>query len=70
MNILRFGKDKGLRREILMTKWNEQASRNNNLRASDINPDAADKGKMDSKKIDGDQLNDLKIQEEIRKQNM
>ncbi|MDQ7860859.1 hypothetical protein RCO48_06750 [Peribacillus frigoritolerans] len=43
-----------------MTKWNEQASRNNNLRASDLNPDAADKGKMDSKKIDGDQLNDLK----------
>jgi hypothetical protein len=70
MNILRFGKDKGLRREILMTKWNEQASRNNNLRASDINPDAAGKGKMDSKTIDGDQLNDLKIQEEIRKQNM
>ncbi|MED3995498.1 hypothetical protein [Peribacillus frigoritolerans] len=54
----------------MMTKWNEQASRNNNLRASDLNPDEADKGKMDSKTIDGDQLNDLKIQEEIRKQNM
>ncbi|USK78098.1 hypothetical protein QRD90_14215 [Peribacillus frigoritolerans] len=54
----------------MMTKWNEQASRNNNLRASDLNPDGADKGKTDSKTIDGDQLNDLKIQEEIRKQNM
>ncbi|MDO7488558.1 hypothetical protein [Peribacillus sp. NPDC096448] len=54
----------------MMTKWNEQAATNNNLRASDLNPDGADKGKMDSKTIDGDQLNDLKIQEEIRKQNM
>ncbi len=43
-----------------MTKWNEQAARNNNLRASDLNPAGADKGKMDSKTIDGDRLNDLK----------
>ncbi len=70
MNILRFGKDKGLKEEIMMAKWNEQAAPNNNLRASDLNPDEADKAKMDSKTIDGDQLNDLKIQREIRKQNI
>ncbi|WP_185150842.1 hypothetical protein [Peribacillus simplex] len=54
----------------MMAKWNEQAAPNNNLRASDLNPDEADKAKMDSKTIDGDQLNDLKIQREIRKQNI
>lgn len=54
----------------MMTKWNEQAAPNNNLRASDLNPREADKAKMDSKTIDGDQLNDLKIQREIRKQNI
>jgi hypothetical protein len=53
-----------------MTKWNEQAARNNNLRASDLNPAGADKAKMDSKTIDGDRLNDLKIQREIIKQNI
>lgn len=35
----------------MMTKWNEQAALNNNLRASDINPGGADKAKMDSKKL-------------------
>jgi hypothetical protein len=56
----------------MMTKWNEQAARNNNLRASDINPAGADEVKMDPKTntIDGDRLNDLKIQREIRKQNI
>ncbi|MFE4811433.1 hypothetical protein ACFQ9Y_09740 [Peribacillus simplex] len=54
----------------MMTKWNEQAAPNNNLRASDLYPGEADKAKMDSKTIDGDQLNDLKIQREIRKQNI
>ncbi|MBT2648694.1 hypothetical protein J7E52_18650 [Bacillus sp. ISL-34] len=54
----------------MMTKWNEQAAPNNNLRASDFNPDGADKAKMDTKTIDGDRLNDLKIQREIRKQNI
>ncbi|MFJ8070867.1 MULTISPECIES: hypothetical protein [Peribacillus] len=53
-----------------MTKWNEQAARNNNLRASDLNPAGADKAKLDPKTIDGDRLNDLKIQREIRKQNI
>ncbi|WP_179890960.1 hypothetical protein [Bacillus sp. AFS017274] len=54
----------------MMAKWNEQAAPNNNLRASDLNPGEADKAKMDSKTIDGDQLNDLKIQREIRNQNI
>ncbi|WP_207440745.1 hypothetical protein [Bacillus sp. SD075] len=64
MNILRFGKYKGLRR------WNVQTALNNNLKASDLNPDVADKAKMGSQTIVGDQLNDLKIQREIRKQNI
>ncbi|WP_260286458.1 hypothetical protein [Peribacillus aracenensis] len=54
----------------MMTKWNKQAAPNNNLRASDLNPCEVENAKMDSKTIDGDQLNDLKIQREIRKQNI
>ncbi|MBO1000450.1 hypothetical protein IOC57_22255 [Bacillus sp. SD075] len=47
-----------------------QTALNNNLKASDLNPDVADKAKMGSQTIVGDQLNDLKIQREIRKQNI
>ncbi|SNT27332.1 hypothetical protein [Bacillus sp. OK838] len=54
----------------MMTKWNEQAAPNNNLKVSDFNQDEAEKAKVGSKTIDGDQLNDLKIQREIRKQNI
>ncbi|MGG4268160.1 hypothetical protein [Peribacillus simplex] len=54
----------------MVTKWNEQAAPNNNLKASDFNQDGAEKAKVDSKTIDGEHLNDLKIQREIRKQNI
>ncbi|CAH0147215.1 hypothetical protein SRABI96_00617 [Peribacillus sp. Bi96] len=54
----------------MMTKWNEQAAPDNNLKANDINQDEAKKTKMGSETIDGDQLNDVKIQQEIIKQNI
>ncbi|MGE7759977.1 hypothetical protein [Peribacillus sp. NPDC097895] len=54
----------------MMTKWNEQAAPDNNLKASDLNQDEAKKAKTGSETIDGDQLNDVKIQQEIIKQNI
>jgi hypothetical protein len=54
----------------MMTKWNEQAAPDNNLKASDLIQDEAGRSKMSSKAKDGDHLNDLKIQQEIRKQNL
>ncbi|MGE7766209.1 hypothetical protein [Peribacillus sp. NPDC096540] len=50
-----------------MTTWNEQAAPDNNLKATDIKPERA---KAKSKTIDGDQLNNVKIQQEIREQNL
>ncbi|MFD6443419.1 hypothetical protein ACFWDG_27540 [Peribacillus sp. NPDC060186] len=53
-----------------MTTWNEQAAPDNNLKATDIKPERAVKAKLKTVSIDGDQLNNLKIQQEIMKQNI
>lgn len=42
----------------------------NNLKATDIKPERAVKAKSKTMIIDEDQLNDVKIQQEIMKQNI
>ncbi|MFD4928867.1 hypothetical protein ACFWMS_08050 [Peribacillus butanolivorans] len=54
----------------MMTTWNEQAAPDNNLKATDIKPERAVKAKSKTMIIDEDQLNDVKIQQEIMKQNI
>ncbi|MBK5483455.1 hypothetical protein JFV29_16535 [Peribacillus sp. TH16] len=56
--------------EIMMTTWNEQAAPDNNLKATDIKPERAVKAKSKTMIIDEDQLNDVKIQQEIMNQNI
>jgi hypothetical protein len=53
-----------------MTQWNEQAAPDNNLKASDLKPKQSGQVKSTPRTIDVDQLNNIKIQQEIRDQNL
>lgn len=51
-----------------MNKWNEEAAPNNNLKASDMDSSYSGSPKP-AGKMSEEQLNDRKIENEIRKQN-